>query len=66
MSFSGCQEGKGTPKLTEVLCPECGEVVEVFVSLQDAGAGRTVSDEKCPKCGHVIPEGTPIGTLKLA
>ena len=23
--ISGCQEGKGTPRLAEVKCPKCGE-----------------------------------------
>ena len=31
MHHSGCQEGKMTPRLTEVCCPKCGESVEVFV-----------------------------------
>ena len=25
MLINGCQEGKGTPRLTEVKCPKCGE-----------------------------------------
>ena len=31
MLINGCQEGKGTPRFTEVKCPNCGENVEVFV-----------------------------------
>ena len=27
--LKGCQEGKATPKLTEIICPQCGEIVEV-------------------------------------
>ena len=26
--ISGCQEGKGTPRLVEVKCPACGEYVK--------------------------------------
>ena len=31
MLINGCQEGKGTPRLREVKCPQCGEMVEVFI-----------------------------------
>ena len=34
--ISGCQEGKGTPRLVEVKCPNCGEMVEVFVKMGGA------------------------------
>ena len=30
MLLNGCQEGKATPRLMEVKCPRCGEIVEVF------------------------------------
>ena len=33
MLINGCQEGKGTPRLAEVKCPKCGEMVEVFVNM---------------------------------
>ena len=36
MLINGCQEGKGTPRLTEVKCPKCGEYVEVFVKMGGA------------------------------
>ena len=36
MLLKGCQEGKSTPRLTEVKCPKCGEVVEVFVKMGGA------------------------------
>lgn len=47
----GCQEGKATPKLMEIECPKCKDIVEVFVSL---GTGTIISDEKCEKCGYII------------
>ena len=59
MFLRGCQEGKGTPRLTELKCPQCGEWVEVFVKM-GGPAGQTgtlVSDEKC-KCGYVLPAGS--------
>ena len=31
MVIKGCQEGKATPRLSEVKCPKCGQYVEVFV-----------------------------------
>jgi hypothetical protein len=59
MLLRGCQEGKGTPRLTEVKCPKCGEVVEVFVKMGGAigETGTLVSDEICA-CGHVLPAGS--------
>ena len=59
MVISGCHEGKHTPKLTEVKCPNCGEYVEVFV-LMGGPIGKTgtlVSDETCI-CGHILPAGS--------
>ena len=34
--ISGCQEGKGTPRLAEVRCPKCGAWVEVFIKMGGA------------------------------
>ena len=59
MLIKGCQEGKGTPRLSEVVCPNCGEYVEVFVRMGGAigETGTLVSDEKCV-CGHILPAGS--------
>lgn len=59
MLLKGCQEGKGTPRLTEVRCPQCGEWVEVFVKMGGAPGetGTLASDERCV-CGHILAEGT--------
>ena len=54
MLLKGCQEGKGTPRLTEVRCPKCGEWVEVFVKMGGA-PGQT--GEVCT-CGHVLKAGS--------
>ena len=59
MLINGCQEGKGTPRLTEVTCPKCGQTVEVFV-LMGGPIGKTgtlASDETCDS-GHVLPAGS--------
>lgn len=59
MLINGCQEGKGTPPLTEVKCPKCGEFVEVFV-LMGGPIGKTgtlASDETCT-CGRILPAGS--------
>ena len=59
MLLKGCQEGKATPRLVEVKCPRCGEIVEVFVIMGGA-AGKTgtlAADEVCD-CGHVLAAGT--------
>ena len=57
--ISGCQEGKGTPRLTEVKCPRCGETVEVFVKMGGAigQTGTLVADEECT-CGFILPAGS--------
>ena len=66
--LSGCQEGKQTPKLEEVICPECGGVIEVFVRQGGTGAdaGRTRDDAVCEKCGYKIPDGSMIGDYEPA
>ena len=60
MLLKGCQEGKGTPRLTEVRCPACGEWVEVFVKMGGAPGqtGTLVADEHCD-CGFCLKAGTP-------
>ena len=65
-AISGCQEGKGTPKLVEVKCPKCGEEMEVFVIMGGAvgKTGTLQADEKCGACGRIIPEGTPLNKLE--
>lgn len=60
MLINGCQEGKATPKLTEILCPDCGEIVEVFVQMGGAigKTGTLTSEERCPGCGKAFPIGS--------
>lgn len=60
MLINGCQEGKGTPRLAEVKCPVCGEVVEIFIRMGGpiGATGTLVATEVCT-CGHVLPAGTP-------
>ena len=57
MHHNGCQEGKATPRLTEIRCPKCGEAVEVFVRMGGSigQTGTLVADESCPGCGHILP-----------
>ena len=55
--ISGCQEGKATPKLVEVRCPVCGNIVEVFVRLGAQDTGTLASDETCDSCGKVLSAG---------
>ena len=59
MLINGCQEGKGTPRLTEVKCPACGQYVEVFVQMGGpiGKTGTLVSNETCD-CGHTLPAGS--------
>ena len=57
--IKGCQEGKGTPRLTEDKCPKSGNWVEVFVLMGGAigKTGTLAADETCA-CGHILPEGS--------
>ena len=59
MLIRGCQEGKATPRLAEVKCPNCGGYVEVFVLMggRPGQTGTLASDEKCA-CGYVLPAGS--------
>ena len=59
MLLKGCQEGKGTPRLSEVKCPRCGAWVGVFVKMGGAPGqtGTLVADETCT-CGYVLPAGS--------
>lgn len=50
--LDGCEAQKRTLVLKEITCPECGEVMEVFVK-----DGKAVEDAACEKCGHKIKEG---------
>lgn len=64
----GCQEGKATPRLTEIICPCCGSIIEVFVKMGGGvnETGRFVSDESCPECGYVAEAGMPLDSFKKA
>ena len=59
MLLDGCHEGKHTPRLSEVKCPNCGEFVDVFVIMggRPGQAGTLYSDETCT-CGFVLKAGT--------
>ena len=59
MLLDGCHEGKHTPRLTEVKCPNCGEWIEVFVLMggRPGQTGTLSADETC-SCGHVLKTGT--------
>lgn len=59
MLIDGCQEGKHTPRLSEVKCPKCGEYVDVFIIMGGAfgQTGTLAADEVCA-CGHVLPAGS--------
>ena len=54
-----CREGKETPKLVEVRCPQCKAWVEVFVQMDGAPGqtGTLVLSERC-QCGYVLPAGS--------
>ena len=43
--FGGCQGRDKTPTITEKICPQCGNTVELF---------SIDSEMKCENCGFVI------------
>ena len=49
MLINGCQEGKRTPRLTELKCPKCGAWVDVFIVMggRPGQTGTLASDETC-------------------
>lgn len=57
--MSGCQEGKGTPRLVEVKCPNCGEYVEVFLRMGGpvGQTGTLAASESC-SCGFTLLAGS--------
>lgn len=59
MLLDGCHEGKHTPRLTEVKCPQCGQWVEVFVRMGGApGQTGTLAEDEVCDCGCVLPAGS--------
>lgn len=54
-----CQEARNAITIMEIVCPECGESVEIFVK-----DGAVCTDSACTECGHTIEQSTPIANLK--
>ena len=50
--LAGCHEARNNFVLKEIVCPECGEYIELFVR-----DGKTIGIEKCANCDYVIGEG---------
>ena len=59
MLINGCQEGKRTPRLTELKCPKCGAWEDVFIVMggRPGQTGTLASDETCA-CGFVLRSGS--------
>ena len=66
MILKGCEEGKATPKLVEVKCPNCGNELEVFERMggRVGVTGTLASDEVCDECGHRLEAGTNLDDLE--
>ena len=54
--MDGCQEARNAITITEVLCPQFGAEVGLFIRY-----GSLAADAVCDACGHVIPAGTNMG-----
>ena len=59
MLLDGCKEGKHTPRLSEVKCPQCGDWVDVFVIMGGCPGqtGTLAHDETC-EYGYILPCGS--------
>ena len=51
MLLKGCQEGKSTPRLTEVKCPKCGGRI---VARKSQKGKKYFSCENAPKCDFLL------------
>ena len=56
MTINGCEARHATPVLEERICPDCGEVIEVFTR-----KGRIISDSTCD-CGYIFREEEQVFT----
>jgi len=59
MLLDGCHEGKHTPRLSEVECPQNEAWVDVYIHMggRHGQTGTLASDEKCD-CGYVLKAGS--------
>ena len=63
----GCQEGKVTPKLVEVVCPGCGALLEIVVRMggETGRTGRLVERSVCDSCGYEADADMDAGLFRL-
>lgn len=54
MVLDGCQGQSKTPTMTEIKCPQCGEIIEVF---------SRDEIETCENCGYVYHNEVPDSLL---
>lgn len=54
-----CQEARNAITIMEIVCPKCGESVEIFVK-----DGAVCTDSVCPECGHRVEQSTPFDNLR--
>lgn len=54
-----CQEARNAITIMDAVCPNCGEIVEIFVK-----DGAVCTDSACAQCGSVIAQSTSMGDLK--
>lgn len=47
----GCENARNMITIEEIVCPDCGDSIEVFVK-----DGRTTGDAVCDSCGYTVPE----------
>ena len=56
--LAGCHEARNNFVLKEIACPECGDLIELFVR-----DGKTIGIEKCASCDYVIGEGLSLSEI---
>lgn len=57
--MTGCHEARNAISIEEIDCPQCHEIMEVFIR-----DGNLYMDAVCESCRHRIDASTNLGDLK--
>lgn len=56
----GCHDARNSVTITELHCPNCGEIIECFIR-----DGILAVDSNCEKCGFTLPTGKPVQPIPI-
>mgnify|MGYP000005805235 CR=1 FL=1 len=57
--MNGCEDARRAVSIEEYPCPQCGEIMEIFVR-----DGEIATDAVCEKCGYTLPAGSHAPTAE--